>query len=61
MFTIITGSICRNILKKWQLCATGSRHQKNNELYINLSTNIAQQQNENDIVQLNSFLGCLML
>ena len=47
---IYLGTICKDTLKMWQLCTT------KNELYINES--IDQQQNENNIAQVNSFLQC---
>ena len=49
---ISVGTICKDILEKWQLCATEQQYDEPN---INSSVN--QQQNEDLIVQLYPLLG----
>ena len=46
------GTICEDILEKWQLCATEQQYDE-----PNINSLVNQQQNEDLIVQLYSLLG----
>lgn len=50
--TQYTGTVCRDVLTTWQLCAMG-----NEGVYINESVGSTQNQKEQEIVDLTASLG----